>query len=109
MNLILRFADGSLQGEGADGLGSFVISGGYDESSAECSWLKRYLGAHTVSYRGFAEGKGIWGTWEITADCRGGFHIWPRGAESLEGIFEEAEQPLTEAAPACVSHRPARA
>jgi hypothetical protein len=33
-----------------------------------------------VFYRGFREGKGIWGTWEITIQYHGGFHIWPRQA-----------------------------
>src|SRR6185503_5598371 len=36
------------------------------------------VGAHDVSYRGFREGKGIWGTWEISLFARGGFHIWPK-------------------------------
>ena len=48
----------------------------------ECHWTKTYLGSHEVFYRGFREGKGIWGTWEIGGGLwgRGGFHIWPKAA-----------------------------
>jgi len=65
----------------------------YDEKSLECSWTKTYVGAHDVSYRGFREGKGIWGRWEIgVANC-GGFHIWPRSASEGEELSEYAEKP----------------
>ena len=83
MDLHLSFTNGRITGEGSDDVGSFVIKGEYNAQSAECHWTKTYLGAHDVSYRGFREGKGIWGTWEIRADNRGGFHIWPK--ESGEG------------------------
>ena len=43
-------------------------------------------------YRGFREGKGIWGTWEITIQYHGGFHIWPLGEEEGERAYEEAEE-----------------
>ena len=50
----------------------------YDCASLECAWTKAYLGRHTVHYRGFREGKGIWGVWELEPGQRGGFSIWPR-------------------------------
>ena len=53
-----------------------------------------YIGAHTVFYRGFREGKGIWGTWEIEILSHGGFHIWPRAAG--EGDAREEKSQLSE-------------
>jgi hypothetical protein len=52
-------------------------------------------------YCGFREsGKGIWGTWEILSDVRGGFHIWPRaqraGNEEAESAEEEVPVPVFE-------------
>lgn len=80
MDLHLSFASGQLTGEGNDDVGRFLISGRYDSEALECYWTKTYPGSHDVFYRGFREGKGIWGTWEIQEQCRGGFHIWPRSA-----------------------------
>jgi len=80
MDLQLTFANGNMSGDGADDIGRFLIKGRYDAASHECYWIKSYLGAHDVFYRGFREGKGIWGTWEITIRDHGGFHIWPRQA-----------------------------
>ncbi len=77
MDLQLTFANGAMTGAGVDDVGRFLVKGRYDEASRECYWTKRYLGAHDVFYRGFREGKGIWGTWEITIQHHGGFHIWP--------------------------------
>jgi hypothetical protein len=39
-----------------------------------------------VTFRGFREGKGIWGTWEIGSAWKGGFHIWPLGDEPEEEL-----------------------
>lgn len=49
-----------------------------------------------VFYRGFREGKGIWGTWEITNFAHGGFHIWPllAGEGGQEASSAEAEEPV---------------
>lgn len=79
MELILTFRKGSLRGEGRDPIGTFLMNGRYDLSDGKCNWTKRYVGKHDLSYRGFNEGKGIWGTWEDihTTSWRGGFHIWP--------------------------------
>ena len=79
MDLRLAFSSGTMRGEGNDDLGRFLISGRYDSASRECWWTKTYPGSHDVHYRGFREGKGIWGTWEIGLHGHGGFHIWPKG------------------------------
>ena len=92
MDLELSFASGSMTGDGNDDLGRFLIKGRYDASSGECHWTKSYVGAHQVSYRGFREGKGIWGTWEISLFAHGGFRIWPRTAGEGESHRETAEQ-----------------
>lgn len=84
MDLHLSFANGNVTGEGNDDVGAFVIKGKYCAASAECHWTKTYLGGHDVFYRGFREGKGIWGTWEIRAESKGGFHIWPKEAADGE-------------------------
>jgi hypothetical protein len=79
MELSLTFAGGRLRGEGLDDVGPFTVKGGYDAAAGECYWTKTYLGAHSVYYRGYREGKGIWGRWEISTLTHGGFHIWPLG------------------------------
>jgi hypothetical protein len=94
MDLHLSFANGNMAGDGTDDIGRFFINGRYDAANRECSWTKTYVGAHDVFYRGFREGKGIWGTWEIGILSRGGFHIWPRqagegGAEMERAVSEE--------------------
>ena len=94
MDLQLTFANGNMSGDGVDDVGRFLIKGRYDDASHECYWTKSYLGAHDVFYRGFREGKGIWGTWEITIQDHGGFHIWPRQAGEGE---ERAESAAVEA------------
>jgi hypothetical protein len=84
MEMRLTFQSGVLQGEGRDVVGAFLFKGRYDLADGRCYWTKRYLGKHDVSYEGFNEGKGIWGTWEIPPGpylpaLHGGFHIWPEG------------------------------
>jgi|SRR6185295_10996499 hypothetical protein len=93
MNLSLRFANGVVNGDGDDDVGPFLLRGRYDVQSHECYWTKTYLGSHDVFYRGFREGKGIWGTWEIHSDCHGGFHIWPRSAAEGEERTEYCVKP----------------
>ena len=84
MELHLTFRQGTVTGEGRDWVGEFLVRGRYDVSDGRCHWTKRYVGKHDVFYRGFNEGKGIWGVWEIPTSAelgyqRGGFHIWPEG------------------------------
>jgi hypothetical protein len=88
MDLSLTFADGILGGDGNDDVGLFLLRA----RTGECYWTKTYPGSHDVFYRGFREGKGIWGTWEIHTDCHGGFHIWPRSASEGEEQIASAEQ-----------------
>ena len=75
-----------------DDLGRFLIKGRYDTANRECYWTKSYLGAHDVFYRGFREGKGIWGTWEIRPFAHGGFHIWPKRVGEGETEAVQANQ-----------------
>src|SRR5262245_30208157 len=78
MELSLTFRAGAMRGEGRDWVGPFIVTGRYEVESGKCWWTKRYIGKHDVAYQGFSEGKGIWGTWEVTLmNWRGGFHIWP--------------------------------
>ena len=72
----------ALVGEGRDWVGRFVCTGRYDLTDGRCHWTKRYLGRHDVFYKGYNEGKGIWGAWEIPQGAdglrwTGGFYIWP--------------------------------
>jgi hypothetical protein len=91
MQLCLAFANGQMTGDGSDDVGRFLIKGRYDSTTRECYWTKSYVGAHDVFYRGFREGKGIWGTWEITIQDHGGFHIWPQSAGEGEAQAEAQE------------------
>jgi hypothetical protein len=93
MEMHLEFSRGNLHGEGKDDVGQFLIKGRYDVPALQCYWTKSYLGAHDVSYRGFREGKGIWGTWEITPACHGGFQIWPYGESEFESLAESEPVP----------------
>ena len=84
-----------MSGDGADDVGSFLIKGRYDSANRDCHWTKTYVGAHDVFYKGFRDGKGIWGTWEIGSAWKGGFHIWPLGEEPED----EASHAIEESAP----------
>ena len=95
MDLHLTFANGSMSGEGNDDVGAFVIKGRYDAANLECHWTKTYIGAHNVFYKGFREGKGIWGTWDIGLFGHGGFRIWPRNAGEGKEQSETREEPLS--------------
>jgi hypothetical protein len=90
--LSLSFREGVMTGEGLDGIGTFLIRGRYDCEDARCHWVKRYLGAHDVIYEGYAEGRGIWGTWKIPPLNKGGFHIWPEGMAEGQGERTSAEE-----------------
>ncbi|MGD0058649.1 MAG: hypothetical protein ABSD58_04445 [Verrucomicrobiia bacterium] len=99
MNLGLTFAKGAITGEGNDDLGPFVIRGKYVGKSGECHWTKTYVGKHDVFYKGYREGRGIYGGWEIGTKHHGGFHIWPVGSFGGEQDAEPKpeEKPLTNA------------
>ena len=95
MDLVLEFKNGIMTGEGADGIGVFVISGNYSVYSGECLWTKQYVARHAVEYKGFRDGKGIWGNWHIV-NATGGFHIWPLSdGAPLQNAEEMDEQEKT--------------
>ena len=99
MDIRFTFENGRISASGGDPIGEFVLTGDYCEKSRECHWIKRYLGAHAVSYQGFREGKGIWGTWELR-ESKGGFHVWPVGTGgTVEYQVEAQEEPVTAADP----------
>jgi len=113
MDLQLEFSKGLIHGEGADGIGFFVITGRYSEKDRECHWEKTYVGRHTVNYSGYREGKGIWGTWNLFQgkDLKGGFHIWPLTEGPLPELLtkeEEEEFELVTTMPAEISPAPAQ-
>ncbi len=95
MELRLTFQNGVMAGEGRDWVGEFLVQGQYSLADGKCHWTKKYLGKHDVFYKGFNEGKGIWGVWEIGQLARGGFHIWPEGLgdPSDEHLVAEADLP----------------
>ena len=92
MDLVLTFTDHTVSGDGSDDIGQFVVAGRFDGTNGECYWTKSYIGGHDVYYRGFRDGKGIWGLWELPSKS-GGFHIWPLGQEEGDHDHESAEEP----------------
>jgi hypothetical protein len=104
MELTLTFAAGRLMGDGRDRVGAFTFNGTYNLADGKCEWIKQYVNAHAVTYRGFNEGKGIWGTWEqrdVGSAVTGGFHIWPEGMDdpTQPHMAEEADLPFEENLP----------
>ena len=100
MELSLTFRQGDMTGEGRDKVGEFLVRGRYDVADGKCHWHKRYVDKHDVYYQGYAENKGIWGTWElhpreIYGLVKGGFHIWPKGLPdpTQSTLSEEAHVP----------------
>ena len=96
MELKLSFRQGVMAGEGRDLIGPFLIRGRYQVDDGQCWWTKRYIGKHDVSYRGYNEGKGIWGIWEIPPTWKGGFHIWPEamGDPTKQKLSEAIDEPI---------------
>jgi hypothetical protein len=96
MQLRLTFLRGVIRGSGLDLIGPFTIDGHYEVREGRCWWVKRYVGAHDVSYSGHNEGKGIWGVWEISRTYSGGFHIWPIGMDdpTRASVGEQTEHLL---------------
>ena len=95
MQLDLLFSHGMLAGDGVDDVGSFFISGSYDQESGACRWTKTYIGAHDVAYSGARDGNGIAGTWELRFG-RGRFRIWPGRHRESQGADESIELPEPE-------------
>ena len=90
MQLDLLFSRGILTGDGVDDVGSFLISGSYDQESGACRWNKTYIGAHDVRYSGARDGNGIAGTWQLRFG-RGTFRIWPGRQDESLGADESIE------------------
>jgi hypothetical protein len=64
----MEFADGIVRGEGADGIGTFLIEGEYravGPHELRIGWIKTYTDAHSVLYQGVFDGIRIRGKWEI--------------------------------------------
>jgi hypothetical protein len=75
--LVLRFADGRIEGEGRDVIGPFVFEGEYDDHGS-IRMIKQYLGRHQVLYQGTYDGEGtIFGRWSITPFWSGPFALSP--------------------------------
>jgi hypothetical protein len=103
MRLRLTFQAGRITGDGQDWVGPFLVRGSYSLTDGQCSWTKRYRGQHDVLYKGYNDGKGIWGAWEFpfevyNSSCRGSFHVWPDGTPEPAGthLTEEAFQSILE-------------
>lgn len=96
MDLHLIFRNGILDGEGRDWVGKFLFKGRYSVEDGRCHWTKTYIGKHSIFYKGFNEGKGIWGTWEYEANWKGGFYIWPiaMGDPTQQKLAEALEAPV---------------
>jgi hypothetical protein len=85
--MYLEFSDGRINGEGTDYVGPWVAAGSYDLDTGLCSWSKRYLGLHTVSYSGKISNAGIRGDWQIRSSNSGPFHIWPRCMNNNDELY----------------------
>ena len=99
MDMQLTWSDGKLSGQGSDPVGAYTIDGEYETDTGKCAWTKKYIGRHSVAYRGVNDGHGIWGVWEIRIlgglyQDRGGFHIWPRGTDVSEASEQTEEAVL---------------
>jgi hypothetical protein len=81
----LTFKGSAVTGDGSDDIGKFLIKGTYRPKGREARWWKTYPGSHEVYYRGFYDGKSIWGVWTIQS-ARGGFRIWPKGLKETEEL-----------------------
>jgi len=101
MELILTFRQGNMEGEGRDPVGEFTVKGRYHLDDGVCNFRKQYIARHSVEYSGFNEGKGIWGTWQIRNESKGGFHIWPEGVKfgADDTLAAEEEIPYEPANP----------
>jgi len=76
-DFFLRFADGTITGEGRDVIGEFTIEGAYD-ADGDIKFVKQYVGKHAVLYSGRHDGEGtILGKWSIPPLWSGAFALRP--------------------------------
>lgn len=81
-DLVLRFDDGAISGEGRDCAGRFTFAGTCDATGA-VAMVKQYLGMHQVMYRGQFDGEGtIFGRWTIWPFDAGEFVLTVAGGRS---------------------------
>jgi hypothetical protein len=79
-DLVLRFADGVVEGEGRDIVGRFTFHGAYDDRG-NVTLVKQYLGRHRVLYQGTYDGEGtLYGRWSIGELWSGPFALSPARA-----------------------------
>ncbi len=83
------FGESIISGNGTDDISSFTWAGVYNESG-KVKMVKSYS-SHKVLYLGDIDENGIWGTWDIDG-IKGGFHLWPKKAESIEEVNVEAKK-----------------
>jgi hypothetical protein len=96
MRLHLMFTtEGTIEGEGVDDVGAFVIAGRFHHITSEANWSKAYAGRHTVEYSGVYCQRSICGDWTLRG-ITGGFWIWPHALAQSEFAEGQAdvEQPL---------------
>jgi hypothetical protein len=75
--LVLRFADGKVRGQGRDCIGRFTFQGRYDDRGS-VTLVKQYLGRHQVLYQGTYDGEGtLFGRWSIGEEWSGPFALSP--------------------------------
>ncbi|HVL38236.1 MAG TPA: hypothetical protein VM328_02485 [Fimbriimonadaceae bacterium] len=97
MRLHLRFGSGTIEGEGRDKIGKFVISGVFEGGSGKVLFTKVYR-THEVEYGGKWDGQMMFGKWTIVYfefngrvyGESGEFELWPdheeEGAESANEL-----------------------
>ena len=98
MHLYLEIEDQTIKGEGTDYVGPWNLSGTYDEKTAECTWVKKYMGKHNVTYVGKLGPNGITGSWSIGGLLNGPFHIWPKQMTHFNELYmtEDLERQAAE-------------
>ncbi len=76
-DLVLRFAEGTVEGHGRDCIGPFTFQGHYDDRGS-IRMVKQYIGRHRVLYEGTYDGEGtIFGRWSIGELWSGPFAMSP--------------------------------
>ena len=111
MSIELNFSNSVVSGSGIDDVDSFRWNGSYNLEQFKIKMVKTYP-SHIINYSGDIDENGIWGVWNLPfdmspfdgfpteilqalrADLEGGFHIWPKAAnsESKEEIKEEVKE-----------------
>jgi hypothetical protein len=102
-DLVLRFADGRVEGSGVDIIGRFTFSGTYDEHG-NVKLTKQYVGKHAVLYRGTYDGEGtIFGRWSIGKLFSGPFALTLSGQSAADApvihITADSPKPRTRRRP----------